>query len=57
MRQDFRHFRTDRVEEAIPLEERYPDRLASLRARWRKTLKRPPQPVGAKPLAENSAAR
>jgi predicted DNA-binding transcriptional regulator YafY len=42
MRQDFRHFRTDRVAEAIALDERYPDRLANLRARWRKTLRRPP---------------
>lgn len=41
MRQDFRHFRTDRIDQALALEERYPDRLANLRARWRKTLKRP----------------
>jgi predicted DNA-binding transcriptional regulator YafY len=45
MRQDFRHFRTDRIDQALALEERYPDRLANLRARWRKTLKRPPTPV------------
>jgi predicted DNA-binding transcriptional regulator YafY len=41
MRQDFRHFRTDRIDEALALEDRYPDRLANLRTRWRKTLKRP----------------
>ncbi len=45
MRQDFRHFRTDRIDQALALEERYPDRLANLRARWRKTLKRPLTPV------------
>ncbi|HTJ64873.1 MAG TPA: YafY family protein [Alphaproteobacteria bacterium] len=55
MRQDFRHFRTDRVDEAEPLDERYPDRLANLRARWRKTLNRPPQPVGATPRAESAS--
>lgn len=36
MRQDFRHFRTDRVDNALALEERYPDRLSNLRARWHK---------------------
>ena len=35
MRNDFRHFRTDRVLEATFLEERYPVRPAVLRARWR----------------------
>ena len=38
MRQDFRHFRSDRVVEASFLEERYPARPAILRAAWRKTL-------------------
>jgi len=36
LRQDFRSFRTDRVTAAAFLEERYPDRPASLRARWRR---------------------
>jgi predicted DNA-binding transcriptional regulator YafY len=38
MRRDFRHFRTDRVVDADFLDERYPDRPAVLRAKWRKTL-------------------
>ena len=36
MRADIRSFRTDRVTAAIFTEERYPDRPASLRARWRR---------------------
>ncbi|HEX7885643.1 MAG TPA: YafY family protein [Phenylobacterium sp.] len=36
MRLDFRSFRTDRVTAATFTEERYPDRPASLRARWRR---------------------
>jgi predicted DNA-binding transcriptional regulator YafY len=36
MRQDFRSFRTDRVSGADFTEDRYPDRPASLRARWRR---------------------
>ncbi|MGA0603072.1 helix-turn-helix transcriptional regulator [Caulobacter sp. KR2-114] len=36
LRQDFRHFRTDRVSQAEFLEERYPGRKAVLRAEWRK---------------------
>lgn len=36
LRQDFRSFRTDRVADAQFLEERYPERPAILRARWRK---------------------
>jgi predicted DNA-binding transcriptional regulator YafY len=38
LRQDFRHFRTDRVKEAIFLEERYPARPDALRAKWRRLL-------------------
>ncbi|MDQ0474153.1 helix-turn-helix transcriptional regulator [Labrys wisconsinensis] len=38
MRRDFRHFRTDRVEEATFLDERYPERPAALRTKWRRTL-------------------
>lgn len=36
LRTDFRSFRTDRVSAAEFLEDRYPDRPASLRARWRR---------------------
>lgn len=36
LRQDFRSFRTDRVSVAEFLAERYPERPATLRARWRK---------------------
>ncbi|MGP1396650.1 MAG: helix-turn-helix transcriptional regulator [Inquilinaceae bacterium] len=38
LRQDFRNFRTDRVIEAEFLDDRYPDRPAALRARWRDSL-------------------
>ena len=40
LRADFRHFRTDRVLSAVFLDERYPERPALLRARWRKTMGR-----------------
>ena len=36
LRKDFRSFRTDRVTGAVFTEERYPDRPASLRAKWRR---------------------
>jgi predicted DNA-binding transcriptional regulator YafY len=36
LRADFRSFRTDRVNAADFLEDRYPERPAALRARWRK---------------------
>jgi predicted DNA-binding transcriptional regulator YafY len=39
LRRDFRHFRTDRVLGAEFLEERYPERPATLRARWRQQLR------------------
>jgi len=35
LRKDFRHFRTDRVVAAEFLDDRYPERPATLRARWR----------------------
>ena len=49
LRQDFRHFRADRVLGAVFLEERYPERPGILRARWRKlTWKSSPrEPAGA----------
>ena len=42
LRRDFRHFRADRVAAADFLDERYPERPAALRAKWRKSLARPP---------------
>jgi predicted DNA-binding transcriptional regulator YafY len=39
LRQDFRHFRTDRIHAATVLDERAPERPVVLRAKWRKTLK------------------
>jgi predicted DNA-binding transcriptional regulator YafY len=38
LRNDFRHFRTDRVVAADFLAERYPERPAALRHKWRQTL-------------------
>ena len=38
LRADFRNFRTDRVTAADFLDERYPERPAALRARWRKAM-------------------
>jgi predicted DNA-binding transcriptional regulator YafY len=42
LRRDFRHFRTDRVKEANFLPDRYPERPAILRAKWRKTIRNKP---------------
>jgi len=36
LRQDFRHFRTDRIISAVPTGERYPRRRRALLAEWRK---------------------
>ncbi len=44
LRNDFRHFRTDRVVAADFLDEHYPERPAKLRAKWRKTFKHPQPP-------------
>jgi predicted DNA-binding transcriptional regulator YafY len=38
LRDDFRHFRTDRIVAASFLEDRHPKRPAALRAAWRKTF-------------------
>ncbi|MDP2011131.1 MAG: WYL domain-containing protein, partial [Phenylobacterium sp.] len=38
MRQDFRSFRADRVTGAEFLEDRYPERPAVLRAKWRRVM-------------------
>ncbi|WP_437855545.1 helix-turn-helix transcriptional regulator [Sorangium sp. So ce363] len=39
LRQDFRHFRTDRVTGARFLDERYAEKPSALRARWRATMR------------------
>jgi predicted DNA-binding transcriptional regulator YafY len=39
LRQDFRHFRTDRIVQAEFLEERYPAARRALHAAWKKTLR------------------
>ena len=39
LRNDFRHFRTDRVIAAAFLDDRYPERPATLRARWRALMR------------------
>jgi predicted DNA-binding transcriptional regulator YafY len=46
LREDFRHFRADRVISADFLSERYPDRPGTLRARWRKARLAEPIPPG-----------
>ena len=40
LRNDFRHFRTDRIVTAEFLDERYPERPAALRSKWRSSLGR-----------------
>ena len=47
LRSDFRSFRTDRVADAEFLEERYPERAATLRARWRKAWNERAMEVGS----------
>lgn len=42
-RQDFRHFRTDRILNALPMEERYPRRRTVLVTEWRKRESIPEQ--------------
>ena len=39
LRQDFRHFRTDRIQAVEVLDDRAPERPAALRVKWRKTQK------------------
>lgn len=52
LREDFRTFRTDRVDEAQFLDERYPERPALLRARWRKRLREARDAAGFPEAAE-----
>ncbi|QUD86204.1 helix-turn-helix transcriptional regulator [Phenylobacterium montanum] len=47
LRQDFRHFRTDRVVAADFVDERYPARREALRAAWRKSQMEAPRWSGA----------
>ena len=47
LRKDFRSFRTDRVADAEFLDERYPERPATLRARWRKAWNERAMEVGS----------
>jgi len=47
LRNDFRSFRTDRVADACFLDERYPERAATLRARWRKAWNERAMEVGS----------
>ena len=37
-RKDFRSFRSDRIVDAVVLEERYPERPAVMRVKWRKAM-------------------
>jgi predicted DNA-binding transcriptional regulator YafY len=58
LRQDFRHFRTDRVIDAEFIDERYPARRETLRADWRKMmLERPPRWRNRGDTAEQSQPR
>ncbi|WP_332766221.1 helix-turn-helix transcriptional regulator [Phenylobacterium sp.] len=54
LRQDFRSFRTDRVEEAAFLEDRYPERPAALRAKWRASIPNRPHPPRPAPPSSSS---
>lgn len=56
MRQDFRSFRTDRVSGAVFTEDRYPDRPASLRARWRRHQQEQWQAMKAREAAREREA-
>jgi predicted DNA-binding transcriptional regulator YafY len=55
MRVDFRSFRTDRVAGAEFLEDRYPERPAVLRAKWRRAMEAERQRWMAKRTAEKAA--
>jgi predicted DNA-binding transcriptional regulator YafY len=53
LRGDFRSFRTDRVVSASFLDERYPERPAALRARWRKLQEEKRAACAGRPAASD----
>jgi predicted DNA-binding transcriptional regulator YafY len=56
-RQDFRTFRTDRIESAAFLDARFPERAASLRRKWRKQMLEKDSPAGApKPPSDQAGS-
>ena len=55
LRTDFRSFRTDRVDEAEFLEERYPERPAMLRARWRRQMEEMAAKMGMREVGKRRA--
>ncbi len=60
-RRDFRSFRSDRIVSAVVLEERYPERPAALRVKWRKAMeaewkKRQPEWEARRAAASRKAA-
>ena len=57
LRQDFRHFRTDRVFEAEFLAERYPARRDVLRSQWKKAAEAERRRWAEMPSSQASAAR
>ncbi len=57
LRQDFRHFRTDRVFEAEFLAERYPARRDVLRSQWKKAAEAERRRWAGAPAGQTSAAR
>jgi len=56
LRTDFRSFRTDRVAGAEFLEDRYPERPATLRARWRKQMNERVAEIRAEKAGETGSA-
>lgn len=57
LRQDFRHFRTDRIAEAQTLDARFGERLAVLRKRWEQEQSCSAQRTAPAPMPEPSIRR
>jgi predicted DNA-binding transcriptional regulator YafY len=55
-RRDFRSFRTDRIEAAEPLEDRYPERPSVLRHKWRKAVEAERRAAKARGECESAEA-
>ncbi|HEY0437140.1 MAG TPA: YafY family protein [Phenylobacterium sp.] len=55
LRGDFRSFRTDRVDEAEFLEDRYPERPAMLRAKWRRQMEEMSAKMGMREAGKRGA--